>query len=59
MKALTSEYLSIFRCFILIMNITHNKRGSFIVLYFHYLDPVSHYDFTSPLLTKYYEHYGA
>ena len=59
MKAFTSEYLSIFRYFSLIMNITHNKRVFFIVLYFHYLDPASHYDFTSPLLTKYYEHYGA
>ena len=59
MRALTSEYLLIFRCFSLIMNTTHNKRVYFIVLYFHYLDPVSHYDFTSPLLTKYYEHYGA
>mgnify|MGYP005643602695 CR=1 FL=1 len=59
MKALTSEYLSIFRYFGLIMNITHNKKAYFIALYFHYLDPVSHYDFTSPLLTKYYKHYGA
>ena len=59
MRAFTSEYLSIFRYFILIMNITHNKTHYFIVLYFHYLDPASHYDFTSPLLTKYYEHYGA
>jgi len=59
MRALTSEHLSIFRRFSLIMNITHNKKVYFIVLYFHYLDPVSHYDFTSPLLTKYYEHYGA
>jgi len=59
MRALTSEYLSILICFSLIMNITHNKKAYFIVLYFHYLDPVSHYDFTSPLLTKYYEHYGA
>ena len=57
MRMLTSEYLSIFRVFILIMNITHNKKMSFIVLYFHYLDPVSHYDFTCPLLTKYYRHY--
>ena len=59
MRALASEYLSVFRYFSPIMNIKHNKRTYFIVLYLHYLDPVSHYDFTSPLMAKYYEHYGA
>ena len=59
MKPHIREYLELLSIVRIIMNITHNKRAYFIVLYFHYLVPVSHYDFTSPLLTKYYEHYGA
>ena len=57
MKPHIREYLDLLSIVRMIMNITYNKRMCFIVLYFHYLDPVSNYDFTCPLLTKYYRHY--
>ena len=57
MKPHIREYLGLLRIVRIIMNITYNKRVSFIVLYFHYLALVSHYDFMCPLLTKYYRHY--
>ncbi len=59
MKPHIREYLELLSIVRIIMNIACNKRAYFIVLYFHYLALLSHYDFMCPLLTKYYRHYRA